>query len=1678
MANSWMVRWAALGVIGLSLLAAGPSDAQTPACTNTITADVVALDQPFFWNRLGAVEPQGMIFALRRDVIPIPGYTLDVHSELLNISVSTLSPGQVQLRTDKRPRPMVLRMHVGDCLQISFQNLLSPNPPPGQTGFDDQPSTRSAGVHVIGMQLVSSIASDGSNVGTNLSSLVPPGGRAQYTLFAEREGGHVLYSTAANTGGEGNGGSLSAGLFGAVIVEPVGSEWYRSQVTNADLKLATTGTTPDGHPIINYQAVYPPGHPRAGLPILRMTQGNAIVNTDLTALITGPNAGRLPPGTYQSTPVNPDRNQPFREFTIVYHDEIGAVQAFQIFADPAMAKPLHGVRDGFAINYGTGGIGAEIVSNRLQVGPAAGCTECKFEEFFLSSWPLGDPAMVVDVPANASTRPVNTGGLPINPPGFPNQVLAAEHPVGCLAGDTACSTSPPPLQGGYKATKALYPDDPSNVYHSYISDHTKFRILHGGVKEHHIHHQHAHQWVHTPDSSNSSYDDSQAIGPGSSFTLEITYNGGGNRNKVVGDSIFHCHFYPHFGQGMWSLFRTHDVFEAGTVLDASGRPAPGSRALPDAEIQVGTPIAAVVPLPTLAMAPMPSPVQIVNGQAQVGAIPAGSSPGYPFFVAGAAGHRPPHPPLDTIDTGGLPRHVITGGTFTEVHTRLDFDKTLVSATAQEVPEAGTPTEQAAMNYLATRNHPSYAPDGSAGTFVTNGLPRQPGAPFADPCIDDNGNAVGVPRLYKAADIQLDVKFNKAGWHNVQHRLGALWEDVAAYRAGTRTPQPLFFRANTNDCITYQLTNLIPSHYLQDAFQVRTPTDIVGQHIHLVKFDVTSSDGAGNGWNYEDGSFSPDEVIERITAINKGGGLIPFGGGPGKTLTVQNHPFFGTPGAQTTVQRWYADATLNNAGQDRTLRTVFTHDHFGPSTHQQAGLYMGLVIEPLGSKWRDPESGIFFGTGRADGGPTSWHADILTANVADSFREFLLEFQDFQLAFDTTANSINPPFRLEVGLPKLLAPPPVCPGISVGPPCPEVISSDDVGTMTVNYRNEPIPLRVRDPSTNTQAAGAAGDLSNAYSSLVTRADPAFNVQPPFYPPLTGGVQPMDPFTPLLRAYPNDKVQVRILVGAHEEGHNFSINGIKWLREPSEPNSGFRNSQMMGISEHFEILAPIIGPKTAIGPTADYLYKPGTSVDDQWNGLWGLLRVYKDTQDDLIPLPNNDSTGNGLADRPAPGGLPAGPSPTNLNGFSGACPNSAPARYFSVAAVAASTALPGGTLVYNSRPNQGGALNDPTAILFVRTDDLQNFCKPGAPCPVVPGVPTLAPGVPIEPLVLRANAGDCITVDLFNLLPATPPDLAGFNTMPMIVDKFNANDVAPSPRVGLHPQLVAYDVTRSDGMNVGLMSEQTLGPGGNVPITYRWYAGDLALSATNDLVATPVEFGAINLSSSDPIKHSNKGAIGALIIEPQGSTWVEDATSRASATVTKADTTTFRDFVVHVQNDINFRYADNSPVPTVALEEDPEDSGHKAINYRTEPFWKRMGYPPQTDLAKTRTLDFTSTLTNAQVGGDPQTPVFTAKAGTPTIFRFLHAGGHQRNNVMQIHGHIWQEEPYINKSTSIGDNPLSEWKGAAMGHGPSNHIDVPLRNGAGGKFGVPGDYLYRTHQSFQFDAGIWGIFRVAP
>ncbi|HEX8245068.1 MAG TPA: hypothetical protein VF541_16275, partial [Longimicrobium sp.] len=890
--------------------------------------------------------------------------------------------------------------------------------------------------------------------------------------------------------------------------------------------------------------------------------------------------------------------------------------------------------------------------------------------------------------------------------------------------------------------------------------------------------------------------------------------------------------------------------------------------------------------------------------------------------------------------------------------------------------------------------------------------------------------------------------------------------------------------------------------------------------------------------------------------------------------------------------------------------------------------------------RDPETLATFG-GRFDGGPTSWRADILySADPRRSYREFGIQIADFSLAYGAegfagSANRtppINPPGKDDVGLPYLLRPPlarGTCPnGMSAALGCPEIISADDPGTMLINYRNEPVALRVRNPAGNSQPADSTGDLSLAYWNRVVRRDTRLNTFGPYGARV--GEQPRDPFTPLMRTYEDDRILIRLLVGAHEEGHNWGINASRWLFERLEPNSGFRASQMAGISEWHEFaLNPLMSNRR--DTVADFQYRGGSAVDDQWNGQWGIIRAYRYPRSDLARLdarpvsssrdaaekdaaagrratidgaasystsstfpaaddsttwkgdvqtldatsPTAPSTTTNTANgtmttdavavatesdsiqsgygNDAQGGIqydifeydPAtgteyvatsDPEATNKQlqpssetlvadtsskltpttgasamgtmstsgssspvfqsqsgssnvGFWGVCPRLAPLRLYEISAIPAS-ALPGGRLVYNQRTTNGGPLYDPTAVVYVYDADL------------VSGRLNRNP----EPLILRANAGDCVLVRLRNRLPSALPDVNGFNTLPMIVDQFNANQVVPSARVGLHAQLVSLDVQYSDGSAVGANRNTTVLPG--QWRWYQWYAGTVYPVGNGRLRATPAEFGAVNLTSSDRIQHSNKGAIAALIVEPANTQWTVDPNNRAAAVIRrKSDgAVLFKEGVVLFQDDVNLlfgsavtlpaincatveeptpectsatgiashSYAAGAPVPNLGGEDDAEDSGGKGLNYRTEPMWFRHRFAPDADFGFTRNLDFRTILK----GDSAQTPIFRVNAGDSIRLRVLEPGGHARNHVFVLHGHVWEQEPYADSSRVIAHNPWSEWKGARDGHGPGEHFEVIPRHGAGGINRVPGDYLFRDQASFGFDFGIWGVLRVLP
>ena len=347
-------------------------------------------------------------------------------------------------------------------------------------------------------------------------------------------------------------------------------------------------------------------------------------------------------------------------------------------------------------------------------------------------------------------------------------------------------------------------------------------------------------------------------------------------------------------------------------------------------------------------------------------------------------------------------------------------------------------------------------------------------------------------------------------------------------AGRRAPEPLFFRANSGSLVEYWLTNLLPGYYELDDFQVRTPTDIVGQHIHLVKFDVTSSDGAANGFNYQDGSYGPDEVqtpdrrdqcrpaalytfdLSRAERPQRRDRRRSSGRRPERSVVDGRPDHRAALVRRPARQQGVADARRAPPRyEDRTLQSVFTHDHFGPSTHQQVGLYAALIIEPKWSSWFDSgdrgparrprrrRPHELAGDDRSPG--RTVRASPSSASSSSSSRT-----SSSPTTRRATRSKPYVPYPYTVGSRALPVPPwgwidTATPGggtHAIAPPgngerSRRIISgSPEPGGAVVNYRSEPIPFRVgiaAGHGAEPTAHDPAHDLSHAFRSI-ERDDP--------------------------------------------------------------------------------------------------------------------------------------------------------------------------------------------------------------------------------------------------------------------------------------------------------------------------------------------------------------------------------------------------------------------------------------------------------------------------------------------------------------------------------------------------------------------------------------------------------------
>lgn len=501
---------------------------------------------------------------------------------------------------------------------------------------------------------------------------------------------------------------------------------------------------------------------------------------------------------------------------------------------------------------------------------------------------------------------------------------------------------------------------------------------------------------------------------------------------------------------------------------------------------------------------------------------------------------------------------------------------------------------------------------------------------------------------------------------------------------------------------------------------------------------------------------------------------------------------------------------------------------------------------------------------------------------------------------------------------------------------------------------------------------------------------------------------DPATPVFRTYLHDPVRVRFLQGAHEESHALNLHRQKWRAEP-DVDSPVVQVRHIGISEAFNLEFAIEGSGDR---DFDMLYYSG-GLDDLWVGTWGILRSYGQLIPDLAALP----------DRPAPPArtnplpVPTGSPPPRATDPGQPCPPGAPVRHFDLVALQKSIA-------YNAHGD-----HDPFGMVFVPSDQVPAVLEGGNP----------------HPLIIRANAGDCIEVSLLNKLPATLP---GHDHPEVPVP-------APWPysnRVSLHAQLVKYDVLGSDGATVGFNPDQTIGPGET--IVYRWY------------VETPGQ--EINLTDfGDIMNHRHHGLFGSLVTEAQGSSYRDPRTGAIRNYGPQLDIINpflpaVRELAVVLHDGVFLLDSAGNPIPQAFVvvpippDLDPEDQGMRAFNLRSEPFENRMKAVPEVYRV------FSSLF-----HGDPATPLFEAIVGDPVTIRLFMPADKPRAHSFVLHGHSWrQQSEDLESLVTAGVSAVTI--GVGTGIQVLNAIS-PLR--------TPGDFMYRSGLiRWDIELGAWGLLRV--
>lgn len=378
--------------------------------------------------------------------------------------------------------------------------------------------------------------------------------------------------------------------------------------------------------------------------------------------------------------------------------------------------------------------------------------------------------------------------------------------------------------------------------------------------------------------------------------------------------------------------------------------------------------------------------------------------------------------------------------------------------------------------------------------------------------------------------------------------------------------------------------------------------------------------------------------------------------------------------------------------------------------------------------------------------------------------------------------------------------------------------------------------------------------------------------------------------------------------------------------------------------------------------------------------------------------------------------------------------------------------------------------------------------------------------VQPLVLRANLGQCLVIHFTNRLevdkfldPNKTLDRTSGRKWP--VDRVDRKpDGQPISKAALQISGLIYSVEK-DGKPATRAIDTFAAE--NETILYK-------VPLPSNPAAERAYYFHDGGGNRQRVPH---GLFGVIAAEPAGSRYLDpktgylsDGTGWEAIVDVFPKQRDFREFVIiyHEVGDENYdRIVDGTkdpgpqnpddiflpqltPSSFTPLEQTYRPAG-RALNYRSEPFLHRLainGDPNNSDLTVSPFAQKKALAYSSYTFGDPATPIPRSYLGEPTKTRLVH-GGSEVFHVHHLHGggDRWRRNPRSDPnndiSSGLNKRPLQNVFSTHLDSqtiGPGTSYNLEHECGAGGCQRAAGDFLYHCHIGHHYIGGMWGLWRV--